>query len=170
MENQAASSPTPTSISPERYHQLRSEQNLLIALLAGIVAAILGAVVWAAVTVTTEYQIGYMAIAVGFIVGFAVRLGKGIDKIFGIIGAVLALFGCALGNVFSIIGFVSKQQHVDFISVFSRIDYVKLPQIMTDTFSVMDLVFYGIAIYEGYRFSFRRLTPEDLGISQTAAK
>jgi hypothetical protein len=26
----------------------------------------------------------------------------------------------------------------------------------------MDLLFYGIAIYEGYKLSFRRLTPADL--------
>src|SRR5438270_13589107 len=96
-------SPAPTSISGQRYQELRSEQNLPIGLLAGIFAALIGAIAWAIVTVTTEYQIGYMAIAVGFIVGYAVRLGKGLDKIFGISGAILALFGCILGNIFSIV-------------------------------------------------------------------
>jgi hypothetical protein len=38
---------------------------------------------------------------------------------------------------------------------------------MTATFSVMDLLFYGIAIYEGYRFAFRKIRPEELqGLSQ----
>jgi len=138
--------PTKIVVSAERYQQLRSEQNLPIALLAGTVAAIVSAIAWAAVTVTTEFQIGYMAIAVGFIVGYAVRLGKGIDKIFGISGTILALLGCALGNAFSIVGFVCKQQHLDLAAALSKIDYSKLPQAMTASFSVMDLVFYGIAV------------------------
>jgi hypothetical protein len=33
---------------------------------------------------------------------------------------------------------------------------------MAATFSPMDLLFYGIAIYEGYKFSFRQLTDEDM--------
>jgi len=28
-------------------------------------------------------------------------------------------------------------------------------------FSVIDLLFYGIAAYEGYQFAFRKLTEED---------
>ena len=160
----------PAPISNERYQRLRGEQNLSVALLAGIVAAVIGGIAWAIVTVTTEYQIGYMAIAVGFVVGFAVRLGKGVDKTFGILGAVLALLGCVLGNVFSLIGFISKEQHMGIGAVLSGLDYSKLPQMMSATFSAMDLLFYGIAVYEGYRFSFRRLTPEDLGLGQSSAK
>jgi hypothetical protein len=160
MNQQHAASQTTISISPERYALLRGEQNLPLSLIAGIGAAIVGAIVWAAVTVMTGYQIGYMAIAVGFIVGFAVRLGKGLDKTFGVAGAILALFGCVMGNVFSLIGFISKQEHLSLVETISRLDYSKLPQIMVQTFSVMDLVFYGIAVYEGYRFSFRRILPE----------
>jgi hypothetical protein len=151
------------SISREHYERLRAEQSLLVALFAGIAGAIVGALAWAAVTIVTEYQIGYMAIAVGFIVGYAVRLGNGIDKVFGILGAVLSLFGCVLGNMFSLIGFVSKQEHLSLVATIARLDYSKIPGLVTATFSVMDLVFYAIAVYEGYRFSFRRLSPQDVG-------
>jgi hypothetical protein len=34
--------------------------------------------------------------------------------------------------------------------------------LMKATFSPIDLLFYGIAVYEGYRFSFRQVTPEEL--------
>lgn len=165
-----ASPKTSFSIPRERYEQLRNEQNLPLALFAGIGAALVGAAVWATVTVTTEFQIGYMAIAVGFIVGYAVRLGRGIDKIFGIVGAILALFGCAFGNVFSLIGFISKQQHLSIFDTVSRLDFTKIPQLLTANFSVMDLVFYGIAVYEGYRFSFRRLTEADATSSERDPK
>lgn len=43
-----------------------------------------------------------------------------------------------------------------------RPDYSYLLDLMTETFSIMDLVFYGIAIYEGYRFSFRLITEKSI--------
>lgn len=168
MDQQPAVPKAAISISRERYERLRAEQSLFIAFLAGFAAAIVGAIAWAAITITTEFQIGFMAIAVGFLVGFAVRLGNGIDKIFGILGAVLSLFGCVLGNVFSLIGFVSKQEHLSLADTISRLDYSKLPQMLTATFSLMDLVFYGIAVYEGYRFSFRQVSSEDVSVDRPA--
>jgi uncharacterized membrane protein len=101
----------------ERYmEQLRLEQNLPMGLLGGIAATFIAAFLWAVITVVTKYQIGYMAIAVGFIVGFAVRFtGKGIDKTFGIMGAVLALAGCLIGNFFSIIGIIAGADGLGYI-------------------------------------------------------
>ncbi len=89
------------------------ERRLFLGALAGLAAAFVGAVVWAIVTVTTKYQIGLVAIGIGALVGFAVRIGNG-GKAFGILGAFLALFGCVLGNYFSLIAFASAQLHVGF--------------------------------------------------------
>ena len=59
--------------------QLDAEQNLPLGVCGGLLAAVLGAAVWAGVTVATGYQIGWMAVGVGFVVGFTVRLlGKGV--------------------------------------------------------------------------------------------
>jgi len=85
---QQQQSPAENAIDPlilqAALQRLKSEQNLVLAALAGGVAALLGACIWAAVTVTTNYQIGWMAVGVGFLVGYAVRsFGKGIDKSFG---------------------------------------------------------------------------------------
>jgi hypothetical protein len=33
---------------------------------------------------------------------------------------------------------------------------------MKNTFSPMDILFYGIAVYEGYRLSFREISDKDL--------
>jgi hypothetical protein len=33
---------------------------------------------------------------------------------------------------------------------------------MAITFSPMDLVFYGIAVYEGFKLSFRKVTHEEI--------
>lgn len=144
-------------------NKLKLEQNLPMAIIAGLVACLISALIWAAVTVATEYQIGYMAIAVGFIVGFAVKFaGKGIDTIYGIIGAAFALLGCVLGNFFSIIGFVANSEGLGYLETLNMIDYSLLPEIMTEGFSPVDLLFYGFALYGGYKFAFRSITEEEI--------
>lgn len=82
---------------------------------------------------------------------------------FGIIGAVLALLGCLLGNVFVIIGFVSQTENISLMQTVIEMDYTMIPQVMIEIASPIDALFYGIAIYEGYKFSFRRFTEADLG-------
>ncbi|OIQ28813.1 MAG: hypothetical protein BM564_08600 [Bacteroidetes bacterium MedPE-SWsnd-G2] len=143
--------------------QLKSEQNFELALITGAIASILGAVLWAAVTVATEYQIGYMAIAIGFLVGYCIRyFGKGIDDKFGYAGAFFALLSCLLGNFLTIIGFVASYEDISYIETFTIIDYSLVPEILAESFSPIDLLFYGLAVYEGYKFSFRKFTEEDI--------
>jgi len=142
---------------------LRGEQRMPLGLLAGAAAALTGAGIWAAVTVGTGYQIGWMAIGVGVLVGFAVRLsGKGIDKVYGIVGAGLALFGCLIGNLFAVCAMVASAESMPLAEVLGRLNPQAAVQLLTATFSPIDLLFYGLAVYEGYKFSFRRLTDEDL--------
>jgi hypothetical protein len=128
------------------------EKRLLLGGLAGLVAAIIGAIVWAVVTFTTKYQIGFMALGVGALVGFALRIGNG-GKTFGILGAFLALFGCILGNYFSLIAFASAQQHVDFFTMLNGADPAKVIRLMWEDFMSASVLFYAIAAYEGYKFS-----------------
>jgi hypothetical protein len=171
MENQTETAnwepKKPTVLDESKLFQqrerLRLEQNLPMGFAGGVIAALLGAIVWAVVTVTTGYQIGYMAVGIGLLVGFSVRfLGKGMDQIFGIMGAVLALAGCLIGNFFSIIGYVGQSEDVGYLQLLTEIDYGLVPDIMIEAFSPMDILFYGIAVYEGYKFSFRQLTENEL--------
>lgn len=143
--------------------RLRGEQNLGAGVAGGVAAALLGAVAWAAVTVATGYQIGWMAIAVGFLVGWTMRaLGKGVDRVFGVVGAVLALAGCVVGNVLSVYGFAASQMEIPLTEVIAMVDFATVVDIMVETFSPMDLLFYGLAVYEGYQLSFRQMTEEEL--------
>lgn len=154
-------------INPDKLNlymeKIKLEQNLAMGFLGGLAAAVIGAIVWAVITVVTEYQIGYMAIAIGFLVGFSVRtFGKGINTIFGVIGAVLALIGCLLGNFLSLVGFFADAEGMSYLEILSQIDYALVPEIMIETFNPMDVLFYGIALYEGYKFSFRQITEEEI--------
>ncbi len=145
--------------------KLRLEQNYPMALICGITVGILGAVLWGAITLATNYQIGYMAIAIGAGVGFTIRFaGKGVDPIFGISGAIIAVLSCLLGNFFSIIGFLANQENLGYIDTLLMFDYSFLLQLMEETFSPIDLLFYGLAGAQGYKFAFRALTEKDVAV------
>ena len=118
---------------------------------------------WTLITVATSYQIGWMAIAMGLLVGGTVRmLGRGIDKSFGYLGATLTVFGCLLGNLLSVCTLVAGQEGLSTPTVLAHVcrNPDLIPAAMIATFRSLDLLFYGIAVYEGYRFSFRRVNDD----------
>jgi len=148
----------------QRYLQeIRDNQNLVIGFMVGIGAATIGAFIWAIITAAKKYQIGWMPVGVGFLVGFAVRkFGKGIDTSFGIVGAALSFLNCLAGNLFSLFIVVSRQEGMGILEVLSRLNPEITVELMKATFSPIDLLFYGIAIYEGYKFSFRTISEDEL--------
>lgn len=151
-----APTPRPEDYSiPVDKNQLLAEQNLPKALILGVLACIIGAVAWGLVSVSTGYQIGYMAIGVGFLVGIAMRQGKGVTPIFGIIGAALALLSCLLGDFFSLIGYVAQDNEISFMEAFQGVESNEIWPYMIENMASMTIVFYGIAVYEGYKLSFR---------------
>jgi hypothetical protein len=130
------------------------QSSLARGAIGGAAAALGGAILWAVITVATEFQIGWMAVGVGFLVGFAVRaMGKGSSAVFGVAGAVLALLGCLGGNYLSVVGFIAKAESVGYFQALGAIPLSQIPTLMAETFSAMDLLFYGIAIYEGFKLS-----------------
>ena len=145
--------------------QRLSEQNLPLGLMAGMLAAMIGAAVWAGVTVATGYQIGWMAIGVGFPAGYAVRLlGKGVAPSFGVVAAVCALIGCIAGNLLSACGFYALQESAPFMQIVQAVfsHPATMAELLKATFSPMDLLFYGLALYTGYRCAFRQVTQAEL--------
>ena len=150
-------------LSEKDLDNFKKEQNYTNGLIMGIVAGLAGATLWGIITVVTKFQIGYMAIAIGAGVGVAIKhFGKGIDKVFGITGAVIALMSCVLGNFFSSIGFIAFEQGLDFFETLFMFTMEEIISLMGYTFSPMDLFFYAIAAYEGYKFSFRSFTEKEL--------
>lgn len=143
--------------------EIRDNQSLMSGTLAGVAAAVVGAALWAVITALTSFQIGWMAVGVGFLVGMAVRkFGRGIDKPFGIAGAAISLLGCMAGNLLAFCIIISQQQQVPFSEMLSRLNPEVAAGLMKATFNPMDLLFYGLAVYAGYRFSFRRISTEEL--------
>ncbi len=150
-------------LSPEIFEKLKMEQNLTAGIVSGLVVGIIGAILWGVLTVMTGFQIGYMALAIGAGVGLVIRkFGNGIEPVFGNFGAGIALLSVIFGNFLSIIGFIANAEGLGYVETLFSFDYFYLPDLMAETFSLIDLLFYGIAVYEGYRFSFRLITQKSL--------
>jgi hypothetical protein len=154
---------------PAKLEQLlrarKEQESLPLAILGGLVSALVAAVLWGTITYATGYQIGFMAIGVGFLVGYAVNfLGKGMSQTYGIIGAAFALLGCLLGNLFATMIAAAMVEGVPVLGILLTL--VTSPsiifEIMSETFSPIDLLFYAIAIYEGFKLAVRPLTEEEL--------
>jgi hypothetical protein len=142
---------------------LHEEQNLLMGGLVGLFAALIGAGIWAGVTVATEYQIGWMAVGIGFLVGLGVRFtGKGLAPVFGAVSAALSLLGCAVGNLLTFTWFIAEAEGVPFMAIATQLDFAIATNILTSTFEAMDVLFYGLAAYFGYKTAFRQVTQADV--------
>lgn len=141
--------------------QLKREQNMTLGTVFGLIACAIAALVWAGITVVTGYQASIVAIGVGYVVGFAVQLGgRGVDPQYGALGGALSLLSVLLGNILSIFGIIARQEEVRFMEVALSFDYSQTPSLLMETFDVMDLVFYGIAVLVGFGASVRSLEDE----------
>ena len=122
--------------------------------IAGIVAAVIGAAVWALITRLTGYQIGFMAIGIGVLVGVTLRVASdqgGMEM--GLLGGGLSLFGVVLGNLMAACAFIARNNGIPFMQVISDVltDSTTVGRVMRGRFSIIDLLFYGLAIYTGFK-------------------
>jgi len=135
-------------------NELDYDSNLVLGLIGGVVAMLISAILWGVISYATEYQISWMAIGVGIFVGVSIqKLGKGKSLIYGISGAVLSLFGCLLGNYLFYNGILAREWEAPFFEVLMAISFqpAAIIEIFTLAFDFMDLLFYGVAAYIGFR-------------------
>ena len=130
------------------------ETSLALAVAGGAAAMIVSAAIWGAITFVIDFQVGWMAIGVGVIVGFAVRLfGGGRSFTFGVLSAVLAVLGVLLGNLVFFTGVIAEQEGIAFLEVLGTllVNPDIIVELFTLTFEVVDVLFYGLAVYVGFR-------------------
>ena len=141
---------------------LNSKQRFIPAIIAGVIAAGLCAILWGIISAVTGYQIGYMALGVGFVVGISIQMfGKGNTSIYGIFGAGLSLIACVIGNLISACAIFANSPEVSeegFSTVFLLftcfINPLMALEVLQETFTPIDLLFYGLALTIGYKTSF----------------
>ena len=130
--------------------------KLLLGTLGSIAGALLGAIAWGAITAATHFQIGYMAVGVGFLAGYGMRvLGGGRDRADGVIAGIVAFLGCVLGNLLTVvIDFAphdAAHRGVAELTMLILLNPKLAWFMLTANFNVMDVLFYALAVYAGYR-------------------
>ena len=150
-------------LEPEIYQKFQKDQRFMFSIYFGFFACIVGAIIWALIAYLTNRQFGFIAILIGAIVGLTVKkIGKGFELKFAIIGAIFSLLGCIIGKLIIIIAFSAIMNNISFLDVLFVLDFSKLFLALKENSSFFDLIFYGIAIYEGFRFSYIRYTEKEL--------
>ncbi len=76
--------------------------------------------------------------------------------------AVLSLVGVMLGNFLAVCGLVAKEEGLPFSQVLTDLGIAHPLELMKATFQPMDLLFYALAVYAGWRVGRRGLTPEEI--------
>jgi hypothetical protein len=150
MDNSSLQTPPAVDADGER-------PSLILGLIGGAAAMMICAVIWGAITYFTNYKIGYVAIGLGLAVGFAVKyLGRGNSFLLGLAAALLSLVGCMLGNLFFYCGILAREYGLGFVDVLAKVifDPTLTLSLLKAGFEFMDLVFYALAIYFGFRMAY----------------
>ena len=141
-----------TGEEPAVVGMVEENGNFAAALIAGVVAGFIGSILWALVTVGTQIQSGLMSVGVAFLVGIAIRAtAKSINIKYGILGAVISLASCVVGNMFAQIGFYASENHLYVFNMLKNIDYGVLFSVIWKKTDFYDALFYFIALYEGFK-------------------
>ena len=133
-------------------------ERFALAVPAGIAAALLGAILWAVFVYVTEFQLGLVVVVIGALIGYVIRVvGRGTRPAFGILGAICAAFAWALGTVLTDVAFLAQSAGRPFLEVLNLLGAEETVTLAFQSADVMDIVFLGIAVWEGYKFSFHRI-------------
>ncbi len=148
-------------IKPEQLmNESKSKQSLPLAIAGGFIGLIIATFLWSFVTYLTGYQVKFMAIGVGIVVGFAVRIaGRGRSFTFGLIGAFFSLLACFSGHLLSMITVSASVRGVSVLTVLSAIaGFIGFDEEMfLESITTTELLFYGIAVLTGFILSFYRV-------------
>ncbi len=143
--------------------KVRENQNLPLAIISGAAAAIVGAVLWGFVAAALEMHTAVFALGLGALVGLTVRkFGQGFDRAFGIAGGLLAAAGSVAGLLFTVLVLASRALGIPLLHILARVELSVYKTIWVQTVRPVHAIFYLIAIYEGYRFSIKRISDAEL--------
>jgi len=132
-------------------------ENFPLAAAAGLGGAVLGAALWAAFTVTTGIKLGAIAIAVGALIGFAIRAVPHAQTWhYRMLGAVCGVVGWLFGTMASDLAAVARVKHTDLLTIMIATPPMTVIDLVIRLFTPMDVVFFAITVYEAAKFAILR--------------
>ena len=129
-----------------------SLDNYLLAFILGGVAAFGGGYIWYGITLASDTKWGIVALLIGVMVGFAVYFGSGrkVMLSFGFIGALAAVVGLLWGDYLIYKEMLSQAAYEAGVSLeFAKLIF-PFSEYLHETTGVLDIIFYAIALVEGF--------------------
>jgi hypothetical protein len=121
---------------------------------AGVGVAILGAALWAGLADASHYRLSLIGLAIGLGIAFVFRRFGLSGPAFAVVAAVLAVGGCALGDIGAGALIVSSQTGVGAGQILTTIPITRLMN-----FDLLDALFYALAAYAAFRRVARAVPP-----------
>jgi len=136
--------------------QPESSTGLIMGIGGGCLSATVAAIVWAGISYVTHYQFSLIAIGVGLIVGYTMKiLNKNGGFYAGMIAAVFAALGCFLGNYLAVSALISTEFSVPITAV--AIELITNSEAFAEVagflFGPKELLFYVIAMFASFKTS-----------------
>jgi len=127
--------------------KLISEQNFIVAVVAGAIAMLLAAVAYGIVVERWPFSYGFAAAGVGVVIGFFMGFrGRGISMKFSVVAAVYTIVGCVLGNLFVKILNLVQATAASPLDVLQSNSLSVLAQWSVAGLSLIHIVFWFVAV------------------------
>lgn len=144
----------------EKYKVLmKNRQNITLGIAGGFGAAIASSIAWAEVVQLTGYKLDWMALATGFLIGYAIKFfGKAIEPSpFGYIAGALAFLNSITGNLLTACIMFSHINKVSFFTLLTQLNLTSALYFLRAVIGPFDVIFCIGAIFLAYYFSFKRI-------------
>ena len=127
--------------------KLLSEQNFVVAIVAGAVATLLAAMAYGMAVSVWPLFYGFAAAGVGIVVGLAMGfLGRGISTRFAVLAAIYTIIGCIVGNAFAQVLSEAKATRTTPLDVLKTESLTTLAEWLLSGLSLVHAVYWLVAI------------------------
>jgi hypothetical protein len=144
----------------EKYKVLmKNRQNPAFGIAAGAVAAVIGTIVWAEVVQITGFKLDWMALATGFLIGYATRFfGKAVEPFpFAYSAGAFAFLSSITGNLLTACIMFSHIKKVSFFTLLTQLNLTSMLYFLRAVIGPFDVIFCLGTVFLAYYFSFKRI-------------
>ena len=143
----------------EKYSLLMKQQQTLgLGIVGGLIAFVVGLGAWTGIMLLVSYKLDWMALSVGLLIGFSIRLlGKGVEPVYGIVGGILAFMSSIAGNILTACIIFAHGKSISFLSVLQQLNIQTALYFLKAVVGPFDIIFCIGAILLGYYFAFKPL-------------
>lgn len=108
------------------------------------------------------FTYGFCAAGIGIVVGLSMRfLGRGFSTRFAVAAAALTIAGCLLGRFFRVVIQVAVNRSITPLEVLRQDSFQDLAERAAAYFSLIDLVYWFVAVFFAAFLAIRPLTRSD---------